>query len=524
MKLRETAVALLVAAAVYAVAVAGLISVSKLTGPAVHELRVLAAIDAAVELVKGVSGRGPSELLRPDQRASLESGVLVIGGAWSKASLGRIGVLDPLTAMRLPWLLLGALVPLSLYLIVRPSRGRAGGLMAAALCGVMPRFSHAVVVLDEGAVVASMACVVIAAHVRAMGPARSGAPGARWSLAWAAVGAVALGFGASLSLGVLWVVPLIVAHFVWARRRIARRWVARGRVPIPALLILALPIAPLILLALSPALWKASPALVARVFLAPLEPTVVPSEIAGRVVTGLPVPGHLGWAWLVHTVPLAVLLALFVGLSAIFHEHLARRFASGSLRPARDRHALGALALIGIAGWLLGVALMPDVLTTFPPRVVTLLPLVAIASALGLMKLASFVAAPGLRAVFVGGTLTVLGSVAVARAATASVSGGLLTGGARSAARVLPMGDGSEVAVLARSIDALGKASVSIETPPQLPAEIWSRLVEARRMKTRVTVQPNAELVLQRGRGAGEVVGEVRRDGFVSWTLFRTGP
>ena len=78
--------------------------------------------------------------------------------------------------------------------------------------------------------------------------------------------------------------------------------------------------------------------------------------------------------------------------------------------PLADRHALGALALIGIAGWLVGVALMPDVLTTFPPRVVTLLPLVAIASALGLMKLASFVAAPGLRAVFVGVTLSVLGA------------------------------------------------------------------------------------------------------------------
>ena len=187
-----------------------------------------------------------------------------------------------------------------------------------------------------------------------------------------------------------------------------------------------------------------------------------------------------------HTVPLAVLLALFVGLSAIFHEHLARRFASGSLRPARDRHALGALALIGIAGWLLGVALMPDVLTTFPPRVVTLLPLVAIASALGLMKLASFVAAPGLRAVFVGGTLTVLGSVAVARAATASVSGGLLTGGAPSAPRVLPMGDGSAVAVLVRCIDPLANATASIQPPPHRQAQSVMHRLGPFRFRTRL--------------------------------------
>ena len=80
MKHRETAVAVLVAAAVYAVAVAGLIAVSKLTGPAVHELRVLAAIDAAVELVKGVSARGLSELLRP--RAARVPRVRRAGDRW----------------------------------------------------------------------------------------------------------------------------------------------------------------------------------------------------------------------------------------------------------------------------------------------------------------------------------------------------------------------------------------------------------------------------------------------------------
>jgi hypothetical protein len=86
--------------------------------------------------------------------------------------------------------------------------------------------------------------------------------------------------------------------------------------------------------------------------------------------------------------------------------------------------------------------------------------------------------------------------------------------------RALPLGDGSEVAALARAIDGLGRPSVTLSSPPDLSPEIWRWLGEARRMRTRVSVQPKGELVLVRGTLAvpGRIA-DVRRDGAVLWTL-----
>lgn len=514
MKRRE----LLVAFAVYALSLGVLLVVSRQTGPARDELGIHGLVDLGGELVKRVAARGFGVLALPEHRATLDSGLLVLTGAWSKLSLGRLGVLDPISAARLPWLVVGACAPLALYLMLRPSRGRWVALGGAALCLAMPRFSHAVVVLDEGALVASCACLVLAAHVRALGPAHPGEPGAGATLAWATFGAVALGFGAALSLGVLWVLPLVILHFAWARRASLRRLLRQGRFPLPALVLVAIPVAPLVLLGLRPGLWKASPALLARFFLAPLEPSVARTELGAKVVDRLPVPGGFALTWLVHTLPLAVALLALAGLAAVVHEHLARRFASGSLRPRRDRHALGALALFGLGFGVVGPALTPDVLTTFPPRVELLVPFVALAGAIGLGRLAALTGSPRAGLAFAAVSVLAPALVLLLRASTASASAGPF-GHAR---RALPLGDGSEVAALAGAIDGLGRPRVTLTAPPELPPEIWRKLHEARRMRTEVTVQGGGELVLSRG-AAPAGFARVRRDGATLWTLARAG-
>lgn len=124
----------LLALAVYVLGLGLLVHLSRQTGPAQDELGTLAAIERSGDLIKRVASGGLSVLLLPEHRATLDSGLLVLAGAWSKLSLGRLGVLDPLTAMRLPWLLLGALAPLSVHLMLTPSRGRGAGVVGALAC------------------------------------------------------------------------------------------------------------------------------------------------------------------------------------------------------------------------------------------------------------------------------------------------------------------------------------------------------------------------------------------------------
>lgn len=513
----------LLALAVYVLGLGLLVHLSRQTGPAQDELGTLAAIERSGDLIKRVASGGLSVLLLPEHRATLDSGLLVLAGAWSKLSLGRLGVLDPLTAMRLPWLLLGALAPLSVHLMLTPSRGRGAGVVGALACLVMPRFGHAVVVQRDGALVASLVCLVLAAHVRAMGPGRSGAPGARSTLGWALFGAVLLGFGAAQSLAVLWVLPLMLLHFAWARRSSLRRLLRRGRLPMPALVLVAVPVAPLVLLLLRPGLWKTTPATIARFFLAPLEPSIARTELAGRVVDRLPVPGGFAWTHLWHTLPLAIGLAALVGLGVLAHELLARRFASGSRRPPPERHAVGALAVLVIGFGLIGPALTPDVLTTFPPRVELVMPFVALLSAIGLERLARATGSPRTGSVLQAATLGALGVVVLLRAPTAGSSAGPLVPSSRRA--VLPLGDGSELGALASRIDALGVPSVTLSAPADLSPELWRWLFEARRLRTRVTLAAGGELSLERGAASGgERIAEVRRDGVVLWSLSRARP
>lgn len=515
----------LYACGVYAAALVFFVVLSRYTAPAGAELSTLGGIEQSTELIKRVASRGLSQLFLPEQRARLAAGPLVLLGAWSKLSLGRIGIVDSLTAMRLPWLALGALAPLSLYLLLRPSRGRALASVGALLLCVLPRFAHSVVVLAEGALVASMFCVVLAAHVRALGPAHLREPGARCSSAWAVFGALALGVGSALSLGTLWVLAVIVPHFVWLKQSGRVRALRAGGVPLPALLLFALPLAPVTLLVLSPSLWRASPALVARVLLTPLAPSITPGNFGGKLIERPPVPGAFALAQLAQTLPFALMLAVLVGFCVIIHGHLARRFAAGTLRPRRDRHALGALAVIGCLFAVVGPLLTPEVLTTFPPRVELALPFIALLASFGLGWLAVRTGSVRRARVFHVVVLVCLSLGALGQTATVSASVNPLVGGTRRAlaARALPLGDGSELGALVSAIDGLGRPTVTLTAPPDVSPELWRVLLEARRMRTRVTLEPQGELTLVRGRAeSGRAIGEVRRNGAVLWSLMRT--
>jgi len=522
---RDLALALALPVGVFGVSLAMLLSASRATTPAFDEVARLGAVEGATELVKNVARSGLSELATPGARALLDGKLapMVLLGAWAKLSLGRLGFIDPLTALRLPWLVLGALAPAAVFVALRPSRGVVTALLGAVTLLLLPRWIHGVVALREGAVLAATASLVVAFYVRSLGPARAGGPHSRSEKAtvlWAVTGALVFGVGCALSLATLWLLLPMCLHYALSRSRSTRRLLSRGRLPIPALVLFALPLAPRALFALTPQLWRSSPALVARFFLAPLAPTMVPAQYAGRLVERLPVPGGFATSWLVSTLPVVVTLATLVGVAALLHQLLARRFASGALRPPRDRHAVGSLAVLALGGALLGPALAPTVLVTFPPRVEVALPFVAMLAAIGLHRAATLpkktIVGVGLTAAAVLSLVPAAVSFGTAGAAFSPLLGGA---GRIAASRALPLGDGSELGPLLSHIDRAGGGALS--TPGDVPAELWRVLHDTRRLRSSVT--PNAGgsgLALVRGAAPqSTAIAEVKRDGAVLWSL-----
>ena len=509
-----------------------LVFVSLRTGPAFRELARLRAVDAATGPVQGAAHGGLAALASTSAQQIYDAfagqGTLfVLLGAWSKLSIGRVGLLGPLEAARLPWLVLSALAPLLVYALARPALGRRVAVLAGLLLALLPRWLHGSVVGGDGIPIACSWLVVLAAYVRSLGPARERSrKDSNGRLCWAVATACALGFGAAVSLAALWVLPLVAVHFWIARAPATRRLAPRGRVPVPAFALFALAFLPAVLLALNPALWGRDVIQIARWLLAPLAPAVHPTLYAGTLVDAPPVP--LGYApvWLSTSLPAVVLVCALLGTGLVLHRGLARIFARGPLRPPRDRHALGALALLGAAFGAIGPALTPAVLSVFPPRAALALPFVALLAAIGLERAARVAAGDRLAALPAALVVFVVGFLGLRAPGTNSASYDVLLGGARSAAarRVFPIGDGSELGVLARRIDALGQSQVTL-LAPGVPPGIWSELRDAGRLQTAIVTAPVErphQLVLERGKqSGGKVVAAVRRDGAALWALVR---
>jgi len=104
---------------------------------------------------------------------------------------------------------------------------------------------------------------------------------------------------------------------------------------------------------------------------------------------------------------------------------------------------------------------------------------------------------------------------------TAGASFSTLVGGTRGAveSQIWTVGDGSEVAGLARSIDALGIGQLTVEAH-EIPRGVWTLLNQSNRLKTRVEPARQAAYTISRGAHPNSV-GAVEREKAVLWTLSR---
>ncbi|MEB2313764.1 MAG: hypothetical protein OZ921_05615 [Sorangiineae bacterium] len=493
------------------------VTLSRFIAPAFAELPRLASVEALEAVVRAVANRGASELWSPSARAAYasfggEETLLRLLAAWSRLSVGRLGLLDPLTSARLPWIALAALGPALVVVAARRSLGRAPALLAGVLLLVTPRWLHAASMGADSAALASAWWLVIAACLRSL----SGRP------RFASV-ALALGAALSVSLAALWVVPLVVAHHLFARRELSRRLARRGRQPWPAPLVGALALAPVFVYGLNPALWGAKPLELVAWVLAPLAPERAPTLYAGKLV-GESVPLGFGPLWLTLSLPAVLLAGALLGLVVFAHRTLARRYALGALRPPPDRTALGGLVALGLAATALGPALAPEPLVVLPPRIELALPFVAIAAAAGLERASVSLLGPARWRFGAAGVAGVLLALTLRAPRTASASFDALTGGARAVVlhSWLPAGDGSELGVLAPTLDRLPEDEVTLSAD-SVPAALWDALTRAGRLRLRVRVVPSGgALVLSRGAARdGDPLATVTRDGATLWTLSR---
>jgi hypothetical protein len=504
------------AAALFALSLVLLLFLSRLVGPSFDEIERVKALEAVESVVLEAAGQGFSALSSGQARLAYaghgSSTLLMLAAAWSKLSLGRVGLLDLLTSARLPWLVLASLAPASVYAIARASFGAGIALISALTLLSFPRWLHGAVVGSEGVALASGSLVVLALYVGSL-------PGGRRAHGYAALSGIALGFALGVSLSALWVVPLVLTHYALIRFRSSARLLRCGRLAVPSAIVYFALLAPLGLFLQDPLLWQDDVVALVRWTLAPLGPRIQPAQYAGGLVTASPVPGGYAATWLLWTTPAAFLLAFAIGVALLAQRGLARRFASGTLRPRRDARGLGTLVALGLFGTIVGPEIVPPVLTTFPPRAECALPFAALAIGPGLSWAAAR-AAERRAPYFAVAVLALVAFTTLHAPRTLSASFDAVLGGARSVQRLrlLPLGDGSELSELTQAIDARGAERLAIATR-DVPDETWSRYRRLGRLETRVNAAGGGELVLVRGRGKGQVVAVVERDGARLWTL-----
>jgi hypothetical protein len=494
---------------------------SHATGPTFDEEARFGAVRRATEVARAVTKSGPLALLSP-QAQSIYGDLRPFGvlpgllSGWLGEVLARAGA-DRLIGSRLGWLLWTGAAPGALFLLVEALEGARAGVLAACALLAIPRWNHAAAAAREPAVVASIWLAVLCAYVRSLPPTpterRSGVR--RRFRCWGPLFAVLLGLGLSTDLATLGVIPLVVIHYSLHRGRTWKLW-RRGILPVPSALLWAIGITPIVLLLTSPALWQGGAAQIAGWLLSPLAPTIEATLFRGRLVFA-PRDIPLGYAglWVLLTTP-AVLIALGAGGAGMLAWSAVRARRTGAA-------SLGVLVWTILVAVLVGPAVTPVVLTRFPPRVETMLPFIAAASAFALVRVATRFVGKRWVATALSATGLLLVASGIWDVGTASASFGLLAGGTRGALRsgTLFVGDGSEVAALAPALDRLGESRLAIDAP-EVPRSYFGLLNETGRLRAHVDARAGGYTV-KRGP-QDSAMAAVARDGAVLWSLAKKLP
>jgi hypothetical protein len=294
-------------------------------GPANSDYAAL--VNQAEDLVRTVARDGLGAFGRSEVRNHVEQltkrPLTPLLSAWSALSLGRVGLLAASSSVRLPWLILAGLMPLSVFLVLRDRYGVRAALGAACWLLLSPGFIDSALAVRLDALGVWSGWLPLAAYAWSE---RERTLHARRELlaACGVLGLIAFG----LSLEALWVLPLILVHALSVRGAQNLRASERGQVLIPATALLLIAVLPVAMVACDPMLWHAdAPTIIRRVFDEEDPASSVTSRFAPFFVPAL--------------------LSL-CGLVALALHGLARRFATGQYRPARDRSGIGLLLGLGL--------------------------------------------------------------------------------------------------------------------------------------------------------------------------------
>ncbi|HEY4158491.1 MAG TPA: glycosyltransferase family 39 protein, partial [Polyangiaceae bacterium] len=260
--------------------------------------------------------------------------LLPLLGAWSKLSIGRIGILEPIVSERLPWLFFGALAPMFVFALVRRVQGTRTAALAAAWLLALPGFTAGVATAQPEALLACSWLLALAPYAAWLA-ARE--PNARnYALGLLALGSLAaVGF----VLAAAWVVPLMALHYALTRGKLAQRMMRSGHLPLPtAAFVCGVGVVCACVL-FDPNLWHSDPPkTIVALFAAPAGPTASPRRVPELTpwIAVVALAGALAFAW----------------------RALGRRFATGELRPARDPSGTSELIACGLvlSWWLAGTS------------------------------------------------------------------------------------------------------------------------------------------------------------------------
>jgi len=293
-------------------------------GPASSDYAAL--VNQAEDVVRTIARNGVASLGNATEKSPLEAlgkrPLAPLLSAWAALSIARVGLLDGSTSVRLPWLVLAALMPPCIYWQLRERVGMRAALLGGLWLLASPGFASSALAVAPAALGAWAGWLVVGATART---ASVRLPHERCFWWCITSGVATLGFG--LCFAVVWALPLVALQGWLARGKATLLAGERGKLPVPTALVLAASCLPVGVIVFDPLLWHSSlPTMIRRVF-EEKDPTLM--------------VGAANSASLLR----AALLAPIGGF-ALARTALARRFATGAFRPARDRSELASTVLL----------------------------------------------------------------------------------------------------------------------------------------------------------------------------------